>query len=206
MSTTTSRGPYAKSAEVRRKILEACIDAFGQTGFYGATTKDIAQRAGISHTGLRHHFPTKEDLLAALLELRDERSKEILMSAQVLDPRVGPLDALRGMLARLVDDELKPGLMELHCVLSGEATSPDHPAHEYYAKRYRDLRQFYTETFAELADRGELRSTFEPDMLATMVISLINGLQAQWLFNRDTVHIEHTLRKFLTSVVPALDG
>lgn len=200
----SSRGPYAKTAEVRRRILEACVDAFGETGFYGATMKDIAKRAGISHTGLLHHFPRKEDLLLGVLELRDERGTAFLQSASALDPSQNPVETLNGMIAVIVDNELQPGLMELHCVLSGEATSVEHPAHEYYANRYRMLRRFYSAAFAALAERGQLKAPIDPETLATMVIALINGLQAQWLFDRDTVKVESAIREFLASVVTGL--
>ncbi|MDW8803384.1 TetR/AcrR family transcriptional regulator [Streptomyces scabiei] len=202
---TTVRGPYAKTAEVRRKILQACVDAFGGAGFHGTSTKDIAQRAGISHTGLRHHFPTKEDLLIALLELRAEHSTEQLATLNARSPATDPLDALRGQLAILRDNERSPGMIELHCVLSGEATSPDHPAHSFYVQRYQDIRSYYTQAFTTLAERGELSAVFAPQQLATMTISLINGLQTQWLYDRDSVDIEGTMRDFLASVVPALE-
>ncbi|GAB2844667.1 TetR/AcrR family transcriptional regulator [Actinocorallia aurea] len=204
METTAARGPYAKTAQVKVRILEACTDAFGETGFYGATMKDIAKRAGISYTGLLHHFPSKEDLLAAVLALRDERSHRYLESASALDPATDPLDALRGMLTVIVDNELRPGLLELHCVLSGEATSADHPAHAYYAERYRMLREFYTSVYTALEERGELRSSIDSATLATMTISLLNGLQAQWLFDREAVRIEASLRAFLVSFIPGL--
>ena len=209
MTTTPSRssgarrGPYAKSAEARRRILDACVEAFGRTGFHGATMKDVAHRAGISQTGLMHHFPRKEDLLLAMLELRDRRSTAFLESAAALDPSARPLAALRGMLAVLVENELQPGLMEMHCVLSGEATQADHPAHAYYAERYRRLHRFYADVFTALAEERTL--AVEPEVLATMTISLINGLQQQWLFDRDTVKVEQALRSFLSSMIPGLD-
>ncbi|MBB2914180.1 AcrR family transcriptional regulator [Streptosporangium becharense] len=206
MTQSTSRGPYAKTAAIRRRIVEACVDAFGQTGFYGATMKDVAKRAGISYTGLLHHFSSKEELLAAVLELRDERGSEYLESAHALDPDSNPVETLRGMLAVIVDNELQPGLMELHCVLSGEATSPGHPAHAYYAERYRMLRRFFAMAFRALAERGELHSASDPETLATMTIALINGLQAQWLFDRDSVQLESAIREFLAAAVPALAG
>ncbi|MGW3346181.1 TetR/AcrR family transcriptional regulator [Nonomuraea rubra] len=203
MTAPGNRGPYAKTAAVRRRVLEACVDAFGETGFYGATMKDIAKRAGISHTGLLHHFPRKEDLLLGVLALRDERGTEFLQSAKVLDPQADPVEILDGMIAVIVDNELQPGLMELHCVVSGEATSGDHPAHAYYADRYRNLRRFYAETFTALAERG-LPPSIDPETLATMTVSLINGLQAQWLFDRDTVKVETAIRRFFRAVVPGL--
>lgn len=204
MAAAGSRGPYAKSAAIRRRVLESCVDAFAQTGFYGATMKDIARRAGISYTGLLHHFPHKDELLIAVLEFRSEQSARLLESAGARDPAADPLRALRGMLAVSADNALSPGLLELHCVVSGEATSPEHPAHDYYSDRYRKLRQFFTVAFTALAERGELRSEFPPAMLATMTLALLNGLQTQWLYDRDGVDLAGSLSAFLADVVPAL--
>ncbi|MFF4465167.1 MULTISPECIES: TetR/AcrR family transcriptional regulator [unclassified Streptomyces] len=61
-------GPHAKTAAIKRQIVDACTEAFGETGLYGATMKDIAKRAGISYTGLLHHFACKVDLLAVIVE------------------------------------------------------------------------------------------------------------------------------------------
>jgi AcrR family transcriptional regulator len=184
--------------------VEACVEAFALTGFYGATMKDIARRAGISYTGLMHHFPRKEDLLLAVLEFRSEQSARLMEAADARDPAGHPLQALRGMLAVTADNSLSPGLLELHCVISGEATSPEHPAHSYYTDRYRALRWFFTAVFTSLAERGQLRSQVAPATLATMTIALLNGLQCQWLYDRDTVDVEGSLRAFLISAVPAL--
>nr|WP_277350070.1 TetR/AcrR family transcriptional regulator [Nonomuraea sp. FMUSA5-5] len=204
VTRSAARGPYVKTAAIRRKVVEACVDAFGQAGFYGATMKDIAERAGISYTGLLHHFSSKEELLAAVLAPRDERGTAYLESAHALDASANPVESLRGMLAVILDDELQPGLMELHCVVSGEATWPHHPAHACYTERYRMLRRFYAMAFQALAERGELRSAGDPETLATMTIALINGVQAQWLFDRDSVRMERAIRDFLASLVPAL--
>jgi len=76
--STKERGPYAKSVEVKRGILEACIAAFGSGGFHGASMAEIARRAGISHTGLLYHFPQKEALLTAVLEMQDQRAAAYL--------------------------------------------------------------------------------------------------------------------------------
>lgn len=204
MTSRASRGPYAKSAAVRRQVLEACVDAFGRTGFYGTTMKDIAGRAGISYTGLMHHFPSKEDLLIAVLEFRGEQSAALMDAHEARDPVGQPLAALRGMLAVIADNALHPGLLELHCVISGEATSSRHPAHAYYTDRYGKLRQFFTAAFASLAKRGELHSPLPAATLATMTVALLNGLQTQWLYDRENVRVEEGLRAFLVSVVPSL--
>ncbi|MEH0421386.1 hypothetical protein [Streptomyces sp. B21-083] len=38
------RGSYAKTAEVRQKILDACVEAFGAGGFHGATMKGTPRK------------------------------------------------------------------------------------------------------------------------------------------------------------------
>jgi AcrR family transcriptional regulator len=204
MTVRGARGPCAKPAKVRRRILESCAEAFAETGFYGAVMKDVAGRAGISLTGLLHHFPHKEDLLRAVPEFRAERGREMLERAGALDPVGAPLRVLRGMLDLITDNAARPGLVELHCVMSGEAASPSHPAHGYYADRFRGLRHFCATAFASLARRGELRSTLPPEVLADMTLSLLNGPRTQWLYDRDAVDVEGGVRAFLISVVPAL--
>lgn len=49
--------------------LTAAITAFVETGYHGATIRTIAQRAGISVAGIYHHYPSKQHLLIAILDL-----------------------------------------------------------------------------------------------------------------------------------------
>ncbi|MGO7983497.1 TetR/AcrR family transcriptional regulator, partial [Rhizobium johnstonii] len=113
-----------------------CSKAFNETGFYGATMAEIARRAGISHTGLLHHFARKEDLLTALLQLQDERSERYLREHADLAPDADPAAVLHGMVITLVERGRDEGLVEMGATLSAEATSPKHPAHDHFAGRY----------------------------------------------------------------------
>lgn len=49
-------------------ILDAGLQSFAATGFYGASVRDIARGAGTSLSNLYNYFPSKEDLLVAVLE------------------------------------------------------------------------------------------------------------------------------------------
>src|SRR5215213_4061226 len=49
--------------------LAGALEAFVELGYHGASVRDIAQRAGLSVPGVYHHWPTKQHLLVALLEL-----------------------------------------------------------------------------------------------------------------------------------------
>lgn len=195
---------YAKTAEVRRGILDACLSAFGDAGFHGASMAEIARRAGISHTGLLHHFPRKESLLTAVLDLQDKRSAAYLAEHSALDTGSDPVALLRGMAATLVDRDHKPGLVELTAVLSGEATRLGHPAHDYFAERYRDIRRFMTRLFTRLRDEGRLSSELAPETLAAVVIAAMDGLHTQWLYDRAEIDVDAMVEALLTSIVPEL--
>lgn len=198
-ATTTPRRSYAKSVAIRQRILDACITAFGQSGFYGATMKDIAGRAGISHTGLLHHFPNKESLLVAVLDYRDKRSQTVWQAAL---EQLGetPENTVRSMLAAVVANELEPGLAALHASLSAEATSPEHPAHEYFKNRYRASRDYYQHRFEEIAERGHLDARMSPQALSFAFIAILDGLQIQWLYEKDNFRMEEVFEQFLDSI------
>ena len=68
MRVTTSR---QKQALIRREqIIEAAITLFAQRGFDGTSTRQIAGSIGITEGLIFHYFPTKADLLNAVLETR----------------------------------------------------------------------------------------------------------------------------------------
>ncbi|TLD68449.1 TetR/AcrR family transcriptional regulator [Phragmitibacter flavus] len=52
--------------ERREGILRAALEVFAEKGFHGATTRALAEAAGVSEALLFRHFPSKEDLYGAL--------------------------------------------------------------------------------------------------------------------------------------------
>jgi len=54
-------------AERRAQIIEAAALVFAQKGFHQATTKEIAQEAGVAEGTIYLYFQSKEDVLVALL-------------------------------------------------------------------------------------------------------------------------------------------
>lgn len=49
--------------------LAAALSAFLDFGYHGATMRQIAQRAGLSVPGVYHYYPSKHDMLVAILDL-----------------------------------------------------------------------------------------------------------------------------------------
>jgi AcrR family transcriptional regulator len=57
-----------KSAQTRIAILESAIDCLHESGYGRTTTQLIAERAGISRGAMLHHYATKQDLIAAVID------------------------------------------------------------------------------------------------------------------------------------------
>lgn len=191
------RGPYAKTAKVRDGILDAATEVFSEAGFHGTTMKEVAERAGISQRGLVHHFPSKDELLTEVLKHHEVQTARLVPSADDGERVIaGLLQVVRKNLGF-------PGLVELHAIITAEATWPSHPAHDHFQHRYADFRVYVRDTFVAIAERGGLTGSLSPTMVADVFIATIDGLQLQWLYDR-TVDIEGTLIAFLHSVCPEL--
>ena len=57
-----------RGVERRARILDAALVLFAEQGFVRTSLSMIAERVGITHAGILHHFGSKEGVLRALLE------------------------------------------------------------------------------------------------------------------------------------------
>jgi AcrR family transcriptional regulator len=79
MTTTPVRRPQQdRSRATRRGLLSASIECMADLGWSGTTVALVAERAGVSRGAAQHHFPTREDLVAGMVEHMSEvRTAEI---------------------------------------------------------------------------------------------------------------------------------
>lgn len=72
MTDAASARKPTRRTEIReeneRAILEAAEHVFAESGFGGATTQMIAERAGIPKANLHYYFPTKEALYSRVVQ------------------------------------------------------------------------------------------------------------------------------------------
>lgn len=52
----------------RQALVHAAFSAIAEQGFEGFRLRPIAEAAGIDHSTLHHYFPTKADLIAAVVQ------------------------------------------------------------------------------------------------------------------------------------------
>ena len=57
-----------RTAETRRRVIQAVVESVAEVGFQRTTGTEIARRAGVSWGAIQHHFVDKNGILAATLE------------------------------------------------------------------------------------------------------------------------------------------
>ena len=72
MTATTPRALRADAERNLRRVLDAALEVFAEHGLDAPVTL-IAERAGVGVATIFRRFPTKDDLLAALLAHRGEQ-------------------------------------------------------------------------------------------------------------------------------------
>lgn len=184
----------------RDEILDAATRVFTIKGFNAASIREIAVEAGMSHTGVLHHFPDKAALLETLLERRGQRA-----AAEVgLDFSTG-LSYLRGLLALAEHDVEKPDGLLMFSIVSAEALAPTHPAHASIARWYEFLRSTAFDALTDLDQRGLYARTDVPiEVAAVQIAGLRGGLTQQWLLAPEidvTAAVRLQLQSYVTEVL-----
>jgi AcrR family transcriptional regulator len=172
------RGPYANAPVQREKILRGALEYFGQKGYWGSSMRDIAAHVGMSQASMRYYFGTKIELLTAVLEERDVVSGEAAGRAELESG-----SHLDGIVQIVIDNANQPNIVRLFTILSAEATSEDHPAHEFFRARYERVTVDVAKRLQGAVDDREIRSDINVGDAARLLLATMSGLQVQWLLD-----------------------
>jgi AcrR family transcriptional regulator len=63
----------SRVSPVRDRILEASYELFSRRGIRAVGVDELIERAGVAKASLYRHFPSKDDLVVAFLERREQR-------------------------------------------------------------------------------------------------------------------------------------
>ncbi len=95
--TSVRRTQAERSGETRRRILDAAVLLLGERGYAGLRTAEVAEAAGVSKGAQTHHFPSKDDLVVAVVEHVFVRASE--QARNRARRAASPDDAIKALLA-----------------------------------------------------------------------------------------------------------
>jgi AcrR family transcriptional regulator len=188
----SSKGtPNRRGIARREQILDAAVELFAQRGYRGSGLLELAERVGISHAGILHHFGTKEDLLRAVMARQDEflsRATADFAGKGTfgLHENGGPTEPR--ILTRLVI------VLRVENLDSGDAL------HEYFDERDRRIRVLIADEIRLGQERGEIRSDIDAEVKAAEITAFIIGLDTQWLLNPSLIDRPKIYKSFLRAL------
>ncbi|MBE2318873.1 TetR/AcrR family transcriptional regulator [Solirubrobacter sp. CPCC 204708] len=190
----------SKRGEARRaQVIDVALRLFAAHGFRGVSLATIAQEAGISEPGLIHHYPTKAELLLAVLDHYEAGNRELMATAW---ERSGG-EYGGAWLALAAAHEADPTFIRFFTVLAAESVAPDHPAHDWFVERYERVRTGIAQMFAAAQQAGDVRLELDPDLCARQLVAMFDGIQLQYLLAGGALDLVAPLRELLRSFTGA---
>lgn len=188
------RGRYAVGIARRAKIIETAVRHFSRCGYGRSSIGRLAAEVGISEAGLLHHFSSKSELLLEVLRQNEEIDRKALAEAALPTTGLHYLDMLAWCVDRNVD---RAGIVQLFVLLSAEATVEDHPAHAWFAERYRRMVEFGAGELRHGIESGEIRESTDCHAVVRELFAASDGLQIQWLLAGQSFDLPAAYRAYL---------
>ena len=161
---------------LREDILNAGLKVMFQSGYMGATVRDICAAAGAPHGSFTNHFRSKEQFAKEVLDryfanlqghVREALDDKSLTPRQRLERY---LEIISGVLA---DEKWNRG-----CLIgdfSLETVSQSKPLRQRLEAIFKEWRAPFASCIAEAQAIGEIDSTFDPTDLAEFLLSSWEG-------------------------------
>lgn len=164
----------------REAILSAALEVFITKGYQAATVNDIAQQAGLSVGAIYRYFPTKADLMLALVRERLGRAPSLFarLTARVDDPweRLVRCVELFTIALRV----RHPGTGRLLLVTMAEAVQ-DGAVRQGLHSRFTGLVEYIAGIIAEGVARGRFRPDIDPRTVAALLLAMADGVAVYWV-------------------------
>ncbi|WP_022919437.1 TetR/AcrR family transcriptional regulator [Ruania albidiflava] len=185
--------------EARRlQIIDAALTVISARGYEGATTAAICRAAGIGSGTFFHYFPTKVELLLAILALGTAEVSEL---AERLANVEDPMAAIEAIVDQAVADAADPRVGGFVLAVAAVMHEPkvvaalqaDEDAH----------RALLTEWLARAQDAGRVRTDLPAARLASWVRLLLDGFleriatEEDFTAEREEPVLRETVLRFL---------
>lgn len=175
--------------QTREKIVIAADELFYQRGFEHTSFATIAERVGISRGNFYHHFRSKDEILAAVIEARQAATREMIAGWEALEPT--PL----GRIGRFVRIVITHGeaIRQFGCpvgTLTSELAKIDHACMDQARGVFDIFRRWLAGQFAALGHERQ-----GADDLAMHVLAFSQGVATVFNAFGDKVFVEREVER-----------
>lgn len=193
-----------RSRRTRAALIEATTELVAEVGYHRATTKAIAERAGVSEGTIYRHYPDKQALFAAAVMAGQ---REVTEWMEQLPARAGSapvLELLTETFSQL--SQLREAVLPLEQA-SSEVTRPPDLSREELARGLQEHGGpplLLAEYLAAEQQLGRLRADLDPTPLAVMLLAAFLGVQTSPLAGSSGLD-EDDVRDFVSLLCHGLE-
>lgn len=172
----------------RDHLIDTAVDLFNSSGFHATGIDTILEHAGVARMTLYNHFDSKDQLILAALERRDESFRAWFVEevVQATDSPRDRLLALFDVLRRWITGDA-PGPAFCGCTFinaAAEYGDPANPVHRAARTHKHKLR-------AIISGIAEAAGARNPDTLAARLHLLIEGAIVTAQVTGETGAVDH---------------
>ena len=162
----------AKGSKTRQRILTAAVETACINGFNGLNLQPLADRVGLTKSGLYAHFGSKEALQIAAVE----HAAALFQNTVVAPAKTAPagMPRLRGVFERWLEWPGGAGLTG-HCPFFAAAVlfeEEESPVRERLTRLFRDFREVLEQLVASAIRHGHVPVGTQPRQLVHELVAL----------------------------------
>ncbi len=185
-----------RSAETQRKLIDGAIAVLHRLG-YGATTSGlIAQEAGVSRGAMLHQYPTKVDLMLAVVS--DVYSRETNEYRERGMSAVSPRERFYKFPEMMWDAFTRPSAMAVLEIMMGSRSDPELAAR--LAPLQRQIEAVSKGTVEAILREAQLPDIPEFNAMRRLFVAAVRGLSIDLMLVKDRAELEQSivlLQRFL---------
>ena len=165
----------SRREEKRRRILDAADGCFARRGFHATSMAEICEAAGMSAGNLYRYFPSKEAMIAALVDAEREETAALFRRIEDSDD---PLAAITTLLERFLTLTTDAAGHRLWLeILSEGARNPQIQA--VLDRSDAEVRPALAHLIGRAVALGQADPAIDGDQAAIWLLMLIDGFSAR---------------------------
>lgn len=188
--------PLRKGEQTRVSILDAALDMASRDGLEGLTIGSLAERMGMSKSGVFAHFGSREDLQIGVLRLYHQQFEQEVFYPSLREPRGLPrLQSLYTRWIERVSREIASG-----CIyISGAVEYDDRPGEirDQLVGMVRLWQQALHRAAQQAMDEGHLSPGTDVEQLVFEMYGLVLALHHDARFIRSPRAVAHAQSGFV---------
>lgn len=185
--------------DTRERLLQETETLVRTRGYAAFSYADLSERVGIRKASIHHHFRTKEDLGAALIDSYLVKFEAAL--DQVLKDERRAMPRLRRY-AAFFTDSMRDGMMPLCGALSAEAFTLPASMQQRVRTFFEMHRAWLRTVLEDGVKQQELRAGLDVPETATLILSALEGASLVAWATKDPAVIEPTFDQTVAGLAP----